>query len=438
MLFVVVAANMRAFLQSYLGRNSLRLLLSVLVVAASQVCRGEDLSLQPLAPSGEEPQWLLGPGKANLKDFGILEVPEGYRFTDAKGARIILQRMKKAVSPNLVGFLAPDSGKFWAILEFTDLGYVKDLDKSTEFDAAATLEAVRARIGRQNQYLIRAGAAPITSVDWAIQPVFDPDRYTLAWALRAETRSEKVVNQTVRLLGRRGALDIVAVQRDQGSFEPAPLLELAKNISFNPGERYADYQRGDKLATVGLVALIAGEENTTTGRYMAKVGIWAGVVFLAGALAGVVVVIRRMRQSQKNARAYPTGRDPGLASLFHNGNGANGGDSAARRKKMFNYHKFYSDMMLQVSSGPTALMPATNGRPVARETNGRVYPRETVVNQAIVHANLELIANQTNLIEEQKRLLQEQSKLIEEKSRLIREKNEVLEKQAELFERDLL
>lgn len=395
------------------------------------------MSLLPLAPSGEEPQWLLGPGKASLKDFATLEVPEGYRFTDAKGARIILKRMKKHASPNLVGFLTPDTGKFWVILEFTGLGYVKDLDKSTEFDAAATLKAVRALIERQNEYLVKAGAAPITSVDWAIQPAFDANRYTLEWALRAETPSEKMVNQTVRMLGRRGALDIVAVQRDQGSFEPVPLRDLAKNISFNPGERYTDYQRGDKLATVGLVALIAGEENHTTGRFMAKAGIWAGVVFLAGALAGVVVVIRRMRQSQKNARAYPTGRDPGLASLFHNGNGVNGRDGA-RRRKMFNYHKFYSDMMLQVSSGPTALMPATNGKPVAHETNGRVYPHDTIVNQAIVHANLELIANQTNLIQEQKRLLHEQSRLIEEKSRLIREKNEVLEKQAELFERDLL
>jgi len=160
-----------------------------------------------------------------------------------------------------------------------------------------------------------------------------------------------------------------------------------------------------------------------------------GMTF-AGALAGMVVVIRRLHRSLKAVPAHPTGRDPGLASLFGNGNGA-GNHPDSRRKKTFNYHKYYSDMMLQVSSGPIGLMPA-NGKSVARENNRQVWPRETVVNQAIVHANLELIANQTNLIEEQKRLLQEQTKLIEEKSKLIREKNEVLEKQAELFERDLL
>jgi uncharacterized membrane-anchored protein len=436
MLSVVVAANMRALLQSCPRRTSFRLPLLVLVLGLIQATYGQDMSLNPVPPVGAEPDWQFGPVKASLGKVASIEVPEGYRFTDIKGAQIYLRRLKNPVSPNLLGILVPDSGKYWVVIEFAGLGYVKDLDQSPTLDAAAVLAIVRARVDLQNNYRLRIGALPITSVTWTVEPVFDANRYALEWAVRAETRTEKMVNHTVRMLGRRGVLDATAVMRDEGSSEAISLRELAAKMSFNPGERYIDYQRGDKLSTLGLVGLIAGEDRNTTPQYLVKVAVWAGAVFVAGALAGMVVVIRRLHRSVKAVPAHPTGRDPGLASLFGNGNGA-GNHPDSRRKKTFNYHKYYSDMMLQVSSGPIGLMPA-NGKTVARENNRQVWPRETVVNQAIVHANLELIANQTNLIEEQKRLLQEQTKLIEEKSKLIREKNEVLEKQAELFERDLL
>jgi hypothetical protein len=281
-------------------------------------------------------------------------------------------------------------------------------------------------------------------VSWATPPTYDASRKALEWEFRAEVKPTGVLNHTLRLFGRKGFLDGTAVQPDRSSSEAIPLNEVMKNITFNSGRSYQDYQPGDKIAKTKLVELIAGPATETKLGPFIQGAIWGGVVLVAGGIAGIVVVLRRKYKIQKISVEQPTGRDPGLAALFHNGNGSN--RNGSRRKKAFNYQKYYSDMMLQVSSGPSSLetMLVTNGKRPVRETNGWHPPQPqppvegTAVNQAIMHANLELIANQTNLIEEQKRLLQEQSKLIEEKSRLIREKNQILEKQAELFERDLL
>ena len=64
------------------------------------------------------------------------------------------------------------------------------------------------------------------------------------------------------------------------------LKELMKNVSFNPGDRYADYQAGDKLADIGLEDLIMGKDAKVSASFMIKPAIWAGVIFIACASAG--------------------------------------------------------------------------------------------------------------------------------------------------------
>ena len=118
----------------------------------------------------------------------------------------------------------------------------------------------------------------------------------------------------------------------------------------------------------------------------------------------------------------------------------------ARRRKIFDYHRFYTDTVMKLSSsGYTAEVPPRNGH-----TNGHANghspahaiedqsPANGAGNQALMQAHLDLIANQKELIEEQKRLMIQQAKLIEEKSKLIAEKTQLLDRQTELFERDLL
>ncbi|MGD0252762.1 MAG: DUF2167 domain-containing protein, partial [Verrucomicrobiota bacterium] len=149
----------------------------------------------------QEVGWIVGPKKASLGTLANIEVPQGYRLTDKAGARILLERMKNPIPDGLIGILAPDSGKWWVVLTFTDVGYVKNADKE-RIDPAAVLKAVQKRSEMQNSERTEQGMPSIVSVDWERPPVYDVEGYSLEWALRAETQSAKVVNDTVLLLGR--------------------------------------------------------------------------------------------------------------------------------------------------------------------------------------------------------------------------------------------
>ena len=123
-------------------------LLPMLAVFQEQACRGQQLSLTPVMPS-QEIRWIVGPKKASLGTLADIDVPQGYRLTGEAGARTLLQRMKNPLPDGLVGILAPDSGKWWVVLTFTDVGYVKNADKE-RIDPASVLKAVQKRSEQQN------------------------------------------------------------------------------------------------------------------------------------------------------------------------------------------------------------------------------------------------------------------------------------------------
>jgi uncharacterized membrane-anchored protein len=306
---------MRSFLLNYFGKETVGLVLGVLIASFVRVCVGEQMpsSLLPLAPVNQGLQWVLGPTTANIGEYATVEVPDGYRFADARGARLLLQRMGNPVPRSLVGILSPNAGKWWVVLEYKNLGYVKDVDRNSRIDSQVVLKAVQERIARQNADRAMAGAQPISSIDWKSPPVFDADRFALEWSVRAQAGSQGVINQTVRLLGRHGVLDATAVQADLPSSESIPLKELMQNVYFNAGERYTDFQRGDKLAKVGLEELVIGEEDEGGLSTLVKASIWSGAAFLACvvATAGVIVVRRKLRQRDfAEAIAVIRGRTP--------------------------------------------------------------------------------------------------------------------------------
>jgi len=209
-------------------------LLSIAVVFLSQSCSGDQPSLTPSMASSmpsQEISWIAGPKHASLGTLANIEIPQNYRLTDEAGARILLERMKNPVPDGLIGILAPDSGKCWIVLTFTEVGYVQNADKE-RIDPAAILEGVQKRSQVQNSERSDQGMASIVSVDWERAPVYDAESHSLKWALRAETQSAKVVNDAVFLLGRRGVLEIITLQPYEASSDSIPLQQLIKNITF--------------------------------------------------------------------------------------------------------------------------------------------------------------------------------------------------------------
>lgn len=105
-----------------------------------------------------------------------------------------------------------------------------------------------------------------------------------------------------------------------------------------------------------------------------------------------------------------------------------------RRKRVFNYSKFYTSVMRELSLHTYHPANVTNGKSLANghsngATNGHanghpgghVVSNGTNVNHTIKSEIEDLIANQEILIQAQKSLLEEQTRLIEEKNRIIEE-----------------
>jgi hypothetical protein len=245
------------------------------------------------------------------------------------------------------------------------------------------------------------------------------------------------------------------------------------------------------LMTLGQVALAdpAGPASSATvPANPESLGItifWAGAaIFACVAAAGGIILARKLHQQKAlvAAGAAPAPAPQKLFSLPSNGNGsksngskpfrfnnrpakapkllnnnANGKD--AKRRRMFNYHKFYTEMVLQ---GPSPSTVADNSyNPYAGYYVEYEPPR--INNNSNGHNNgnghnsshngngngnghhdsngahaADLLATQKSLIQNQQRLIDEQARLIEEKSRLIAEKNQLLERQSQMLDNNLL
>ncbi len=228
-------------------------LLSVYTVLLFQCCKADQpLSLSLISSDQAQVQWTSGPADASLGALADITIPKGYRFTDATGAALLLTRMNNPVPTGLVGILAPESGQWWAVLEYRDIGYLKDAAK-TGMDTKAILQAISDRAQNQNEARRIHNLPLITSVNWALAPAFDANTHVLEWAVLAKTQSGQVVNHTMRLLGRQGILDATVVEAYQAgaALDLDSLRGLMKNISFKAGQRYADYQAGDQISGSG-------------------------------------------------------------------------------------------------------------------------------------------------------------------------------------------
>jgi uncharacterized membrane-anchored protein len=381
--------------------------------------------------------WIVGPAKANLGDYAEIVVPEGYRFAGPEDARIVLMEMNNPAPKALAGIMAPVLGKWMVVFEFTETGYVPN-DGNDEIDSQTVLSKMQEKLQRQSQQNT-SDPGSVSSVQWELEPQYNRTEHSLEWAIRAETGSVKAVNHVLRLFGREGVLDGIAVQPSHLPADTIPLKKLMAGVSFKPGHTYTDYQKGDRISRHSLADLIATDDSSDS-QAASVLWIW-GSAGTAVVLIGIGTVAFRKRARRQKKSHWPTA-EPVHTNGFvksilsnheshvnGNGNGTVNGHRS-RRRRIFDYQKYYSDLLFQVSDRTYEMdspKPAQNGSVSTKHS----LPDH--VNQTTLAANLGLIESQKHLIEEQQRLIREQTKLIEEKTRLIHEKNQVLEKQAELF-----
>ena len=142
---------------------------------------------------------------------------------------------------------------------FDEIGYVKDDDRE-DLDPDKLLSSMKKSDKQANEMRRDAGIGELFTDGWSRPPFYDAASNNLTWGLRLRTDAdEKIINHQIRMLGRGGVMNVIVVdspdtvEESVASFEP-----MLETFDFTEGNRYAEFVSGDRIAQVGLAALVAG------------------------------------------------------------------------------------------------------------------------------------------------------------------------------------
>ncbi|MEX2153959.1 MAG: DUF2167 domain-containing protein [Gemmatimonadaceae bacterium] len=239
-------------------------------------------------------QWVRGPADARLGDVADVVVPAFCRVTDEKGTKLFLEVTENPPSGREVGVLlcddATDKESGWfVVFTYNESGLVKDDEKAT-LDQAAILKTLQRATEAGNDERRSRGWEEIEIVGWSRPPFYDPETHNLTWSTRLRSKSSpgETVNHSVRLLGRGGVMhaDLVA-DPSQMRLAVAAFDSILTEYTFVPGQKYAEWKEGDKVAAFGLTALVAGGAGVAA----AKLGLFSKLWKL---LLGILIAGKKL------------------------------------------------------------------------------------------------------------------------------------------------
>lgn len=243
--------------------------------------------------------WQDGPTVGKLGSLAEITVPEGYRFAGADGTRKFLELTQNPPSGAELGVIIPErkenqaSNEFWfVIFEFHEIGYVKDDDRD-KLDAGNLLKELQTNTEEGNKERAKRGWPAYTIDGWYKPPFYDVSTKNLTWATRGHAlengKAENSVNYSVRILGRRGTMDVDLVLGPDVVSDVMPqFAEMLKGFSFKTGHSYAEFRPGDKVAEYGLAALVAGGAAAVAFKTGLLAKFWKLIVAMFVALSAML------------------------------------------------------------------------------------------------------------------------------------------------------
>lgn len=272
----------------------LRLALCALCLLAVAPLRGANPKLdQALAGV----TWVSGPAKGKLGGTAEVQVPAGFRFTEAAGTKTVLEAFGNLTKGNELGWLEPTNANWAVVFDFDESGYVKDDDKN-KLDADKMLKTISEGQERANEVRKERGIPPIRIVGWEMPPKFNDQTKNLEWAIKAESEGRPILNYNTRLLGRKGVMSVTLMVRPDQLAQTLPAYQQAlTGFTYADGQRYAEYRDGDKVAKYGLAALVTGAGAAVA----AKLGFFGWIaVFFKKAWKLIVIAVVAVGSFFKN------------------------------------------------------------------------------------------------------------------------------------------
>jgi uncharacterized membrane-anchored protein len=199
--------------------------------------------------------WVKGPTKVTINGNSTLQLPEGYRFLEP-GETAKFEELTHNIPGENEVLVTPAEGHWVAFLDFDAAGLVKDNEK---IDADQILATLRSNQESANEERRRRGWDALQIEGWAVPPAYNSTTKRLEWATLLSVNGHRTINFSTKILGRKGYTSVIlACGENRQAAAVAELNSLLTGYSFDTGERYADWVPGDKVAEIGLGALILG------------------------------------------------------------------------------------------------------------------------------------------------------------------------------------
>jgi uncharacterized membrane-anchored protein len=213
--------------------------------------------------------WQIGPKKENIADVATLNTIKGDGFLDRSNSDKFLE-LSGNLTSGTTNILVAEDDSWWATFDFDPSGYVKDDEK---IDADALLKDLKSYDEAANDERVRLGLEKLYTDSWAVPPKYDPVSKHLEWALKVRSADNtETINYTVRLLGRTGVMSATLVSDPENLDKNIQAFKKSiQGFEYNNGQRYTEFQAGDKVAEYGLAALVVGGVAAVA----TKKGFWA-------------------------------------------------------------------------------------------------------------------------------------------------------------------
>lgn len=215
-----------------------------------------------------------GPALVKLGRYAEIDVPENHAFIGGKSLKKFYELTQNHYSSDALGVVL--SSEKWTIhFTYADSGHIDDTDKEElNADELYTSLVEGQKVGNKERK--KRGWEELMMQGWMSKPHYDDKTNNLTWAYKlassGDNYTEPFINQNIRLLGRTGYVSAVVVG-DVNEYvrTEAQANELLKGFRFVPGQTYAEFRSGDKVAQYGLAALVLGG----AGAVAAKTGFFA-------------------------------------------------------------------------------------------------------------------------------------------------------------------
>ena len=234
-----------------------------------------------------ELDWKFGPTTAKVGSVASQRVEDGYAFLEAPEVRKFDELIQEPYLESEVAVIAPDDLSWFAVYSWDPIGYVKDGEKGS-LDSRAIFEAIREGTAEGNAERRRHGWPELKLVEWSREPHYDETTHNLEWALLFDSEGERSVNYNTRILGRGGVMSVMLVCRPEDLSSILPKFKaVLDGFGYTAGNRYAEFRAGDRIAEIGLSALIVGGATAAAVKTGAFKWLWKGIVVAAAAIGGL-------------------------------------------------------------------------------------------------------------------------------------------------------